>query len=81
MEMTRNSFLRTISAGATFSALPEIMRAQQAPSANVAGANSKLNIAGIGFGGMGGSNLNSVANKGHRELFSLSGNSVASVSP
>ena len=70
MEMTRNSFLKTISAGATFSALPGILKAQQAPSANVAGANSKLNIAGIGFGGMGGNNLNTVANKGHT-IFAL----------
>jgi predicted dehydrogenase len=70
MEMTRNTFLKTMSAGATFSALPGILKAQQAPSANVARANSKLNIAVIGFGGMGGSNLNSVANKGHT-IFAL----------
>jgi len=70
MEMTRNRFLKAMSAGVTFSALPGILKAQQAPAANVAGANRKLNIAVIGFGGMGGSNLNSVANKGHT-IFAL----------
>ena len=62
--MTRNRFVKTISAG-TFFALPGILKAQQAPSIAVAGANSRLNIAGIGIGGMGASNLNTIANKGH----------------
>ena len=65
--MTRNHFVKTISAG-TFLALPGILKAQQAPSANVAGANSKLNIAGIGIGGMGAGNLNAIASKGHTIL-------------
>ncbi len=68
--ITRKRFLQTLSTGATLSALPGIIRAQQAPSANVTGANSKLNIAGIGIGGMGASNLNAVTNKGHT-IFAL----------
>ncbi len=68
--ITRNHFLKTMTAGATFSALPGILKAQQAPSANVVGANSKLNIAGIGIGGMGANNLNNIANTGHK-IFAL----------
>jgi predicted dehydrogenase len=70
MTITRNHFLKGLTAGATFSALPGILKAQQAPSANVVGANSKLNIAGIGIGGMGANNLNNIANTGHT-IFAL----------
>jgi len=61
--MTRLDFLKSTVAVA---ALPGMLKARQAPSVNVVGANAKLNIAGIGIGGMGKNNLHQIANRGHR---------------
>ncbi len=47
--LKRRQFVKTASAGLTLSALPGILRAQQAPSQNVAGANSRVNVACVGF--------------------------------
>ena len=58
--MTRKAFIKTVAAGMAVSGLPGIISAQQAPSANVTGANSKLRIAGIGIGGMGKNNIGSI---------------------
>ncbi len=46
---TRRQFVKAVSAGATLAALPGIIRAQQAPSLNVVGANSRINVACVGF--------------------------------
>ncbi|MFA7173405.1 MAG: Gfo/Idh/MocA family oxidoreductase [Kiritimatiellia bacterium] len=46
---TRRQFVKAMSAGATLTALPGIIRAQQAPSLNVIGANSRINVACVGF--------------------------------
>ena len=47
--LTRRSFVRSATAGASLAALPGILKAQQAPSQNVAGANSRINVACVGF--------------------------------
>jgi len=47
--LTRRHFAKSTAAGATLAALPGIIRAQQAPSQNVAGANSRVNVACVGF--------------------------------
>ena len=47
--LTRRNFVKTASAGATLAALPGILKAQQAPSLNVVGANSRINVACVGF--------------------------------
>lgn len=47
--LTRRNFVKTASAGATLAALPGILKAQQAPSQNVAGANSRVRVACVGF--------------------------------
>lgn len=47
--LTRRSFVKSVSAGASLAALPGILKAQQAPSQNVAGANSRINVACVGF--------------------------------
>lgn len=49
VETTRRRFVKTASAGATLAALPGILKAQQAPSQNVAGANSRIHVACVGF--------------------------------
>ncbi|MDD2598831.1 MAG: Gfo/Idh/MocA family oxidoreductase [Kiritimatiellae bacterium] len=48
-KLTRRNFAKLASAGASVSALPGILKAQQAPSQNVAGANSRINVACVGF--------------------------------
>ncbi len=47
--LSRRSFISSAAAGAAVSALPGIIQAQQAPSANVTGANSRINVACVGF--------------------------------
>ena len=46
---SRRQFVKTLSAGAAVSALPEIIHAQKAPSQNVIGANSRINVACVGL--------------------------------
>jgi predicted dehydrogenase len=46
---TRRDFVKTASAGAAFTALSGIIKAQQAPSLNVVGANNRINVACVGF--------------------------------
>ncbi len=46
---SRRQFVKTLSASAVISGLPGIIRAQQAPSQNVIGANSRVNVACVGF--------------------------------
>jgi predicted dehydrogenase len=48
-QLTRRNFVKTASAGATLAALPGILKAQQAPSLNVVGANSRVRVACVGF--------------------------------
>ncbi|MDD3546215.1 MAG: Gfo/Idh/MocA family oxidoreductase [Kiritimatiellae bacterium] len=48
-ELTRRNFVKSASAGASLAALPGILKAQQAPSQNVAGANSRVNVACVGY--------------------------------
>ncbi|MCL1921668.1 MAG: Gfo/Idh/MocA family oxidoreductase [Kiritimatiellaeota bacterium] len=57
--ISRRHFLAT---AATVSVLPRSIFGQDGKP----GANGKLNIAGVGIGGMGGGNLGAVANHGHR---------------
>lgn len=71
MNMTRKSFLKTITAGVVISGLPGIIKAQQAPSLNAVGANDKLHIAGIGIGGMGKNNLGQMNNYGNTVISAL----------
>jgi len=47
--MTRRTFVKTASACATLTAMPGILKAQRAPSLNVTGANSRINVACVGF--------------------------------
>ncbi len=47
--LTRRTFVKSASAGASLAALPSIIKAQQAPSQNVTGANSRINVACVGF--------------------------------
>jgi predicted dehydrogenase len=46
---SRRGFIKTTTLGATFAALPGILKAQQAPSINVVGANNRINVACVGF--------------------------------
>ncbi len=48
-KLTRRDFVKSASAGASLAALPDILKAQQAPSQNVAGANSRVNVACVGY--------------------------------
>jgi len=48
-QLTRRHFVKSASAGAALTALPGILKAQQAPSQNVVGANSRINVACVGF--------------------------------
>jgi len=48
-QVSRREFVKTVSVGATFAALPGILKARQAPSINVIGANSRINVACVGF--------------------------------
>ncbi len=48
-QLTRRNFVKTAAAGASLAALPGILKAQQAPSLNVVGANSRINVACVGF--------------------------------
>ncbi|MEI7956130.1 MAG: twin-arginine translocation signal domain-containing protein, partial [Verrucomicrobiota bacterium] len=47
--LSRRNFIKSAAAGATLSALPGILKARQAPSQNVVGANSRINVACVGF--------------------------------
>jgi len=47
--INRRGFVKTASAGVAYAALPGILKAQQAPSLNVVGANSRVNVACVGF--------------------------------
>lgn len=47
--LSRRRFVKAASAGASLAALPGILKAQQAPSQNVAGANNRINVACVGF--------------------------------
>ena len=48
--LSRRNFIKGAAvAGATLSALPGILKARQAPSQNVVGANSRINVACVGF--------------------------------
>jgi len=47
--MTRRDFVKTASAAAALAGLPGILKAQQAPSQNVVGANSRIRVACVGF--------------------------------
>ncbi len=47
--LTRRNFVKSASVGASIAALPEILKAQQAPSQNVAGANNRINVACVGY--------------------------------
>ena len=46
---TRREFIKSASAAAAAGAVPSILKAQQAPSLNVVGANSRLNVACVGY--------------------------------
>jgi len=49
-QMNRRDFVKTsAAAGVALAALPDILKAQQAPSQNVVGANSRINVACVGF--------------------------------
>ncbi len=47
--LNRRSFVKAASASAGLSALPGVLRAQQAPSLNVTGANNRIRVACVGF--------------------------------
>ena len=47
--LTRRNFVQAASAGAALAAMPGILKAQQAPSQNVVGANSRVRVACVGF--------------------------------
>jgi predicted dehydrogenase len=47
--VSRRQFVKTLSASAAVSAMPGILQAQKAPSQNVIGANSRINVACIGL--------------------------------
>lgn len=46
---SRRQFVKTLSASAVLTGLPGILQSKQAPSQNVIGANSRINVACIGF--------------------------------
>ena len=46
---SRRNFVKSAAAGASLAALPGILKAQQAPSQNVTGANNRINVACVGF--------------------------------
>jgi len=48
-DVSRRNFVKTVTAGAALSAMPGILQAQKAPSQNVIGANSRINVACVGF--------------------------------
>ncbi len=48
-EMNRRDFMKIGAAGAALSAMPGILKAQQAPSLNVTGANSRIRVACVGY--------------------------------
>ena len=48
-DMSRRSFVKLASAGAAASAIPAMVRAQQAPSLNVLGANDRVRVACVGY--------------------------------
>lgn len=58
---TRTTRRQFMAAAATISVLPRHLFAQNGKP----GANGRLNVAGIGIGGMGGGNLSQIANRGH----------------
>jgi predicted dehydrogenase len=47
--VSRRQFVKTLSASAAVSSMPGILQAQKAPSQNVIGANSRINVACIGL--------------------------------
>ena len=47
--LNRRDFVKTTSAGMVASALPGILKAQQAPSLNVTGANERIRVACVGY--------------------------------
>ncbi len=47
--VSRRHFVKTLTAGAAVSAMPGILQAQKAPSQNVIGANSRINVACVGL--------------------------------
>jgi predicted dehydrogenase len=49
LAMTRRNFVKTASAATVFAGLPGALKAQQAPSQGVLGANSRVRVACIGF--------------------------------
>ncbi len=48
-EMNRREFMKLGAAGMAISAMPGILKAQQAPSLNVVGANSRVRVACVGY--------------------------------
>jgi predicted dehydrogenase len=46
---SRRQFVKTLTVASAVSALPGILQAQKAPSQNVVGANSRINVACVGF--------------------------------
>ncbi len=48
-EVKRRDFIKIGAAGAVFSAMPGILKAQQAPSLNVVGANNRVRVACVGY--------------------------------
>ena len=48
---TRRQFLGTVTLGTAAAAMPGILKAQQAPSLNVLGANERVRVACVGFSG------------------------------
>ena len=49
LKINRRHFVKSATAGASLAALPGILKAQQAPSQNVVGANSRINVACVGY--------------------------------
>ena len=47
-DISRRSFVKLASAGATAAAIPSMVRAKQAPSLNVLGANDRVRVACVG---------------------------------
>lgn len=47
--VSRRQFVKTLTAGAAVSAMPGILKSQQAPSQNVIGANNRINVACVGL--------------------------------
>ena len=46
---SRREFVKTAAAAAVMSQIPSMLKAQQAPSMNVLGANSRINVACVGY--------------------------------